>query len=100
MRLPRPNKCYALRPGRLTRRFTTGPNGEATLDLVSLDPSLIPSRWQQLHRQTGDPICEFPTTGQLQNPRDDFAWDSSSPFFRASGAATRGRSGAMHIPSS
>jgi hypothetical protein len=93
-------QSYALRPIRLSRRITTGPNGDVTLDLVSLDPSPIPPRWQQLLDRWGDPTREFPTTGQLHTPTDGFAGDSAFAFFHASGAATRGRSGAMRIQSS
>jgi hypothetical protein len=76
------------------------PQRDVTLYLVSLDPSPIPPRWQQFLDRWGDPTREFPTTGQRHTPTDGFAGDSAFAFFRASGAATRGRSGAMRIQSS
>jgi hypothetical protein len=93
-------QSYAFRPIRLSRIVTTGPNLEVTLDLLGLNPSPIPPRWQQLPRQAWYPIREFPPTGKLHMPRDGFARDSGFPFFRASGAATRGLLKAMRIQSS
>jgi hypothetical protein len=64
-----------------------------SLGLVCFDRPLLPPGWPQLSRPTWDPIREFPTTGHLSTPDDDFARDSAYALFRASGVAGIGDPG-------
>jgi hypothetical protein len=53
---------------------------------VCLDRPLVPLRWPVFLRSTWDPVREFPVTGQLRVPGDEFPLDSAYAF-RTSGLA-------------
>jgi hypothetical protein len=75
----------ALQPGRLSRRVTTGPNGEVTLYVVRFDQSFIPPRWQQLSGQTWDQSVNSPQLGSCTRLGTTFL--GTAPLFSYAQAA-------------